>query len=212
VHCAAGTVQSRCVIRGNSIVGASEQLGPYIAGGRSWGQGVVCDGGSCGRVENNVPFVSWSGGGTLSNNCMWTFSESDAVSDPLVFTNNALLWSYLDEGTTSLETADAINALGDVTSSGNVVGACPGGVGPCRIGKPTYELARKLCPARGPAPLDPRATRVSRSRGHAEGIGTSAASPRSQHRASALAVSLRPRGIVACSGGLIRSCYRSSRE
>lgn len=61
---------------------------------------------------------------------MATFREHDAGSDPQTFTSNQLTTSYIDEGTTTLTDAPAINGLSDMTSSGNVIGACSGGVGP----------------------------------------------------------------------------------
>lgn len=55
---------------------------------------------------------------------MTLFTESDALSDPLVFEDNVVR-GYIDEGNVSIATSDQLNALLDMTSSGNVFGPCP---------------------------------------------------------------------------------------
>ena len=198
VRCEAGSVPSRCVIRGNHIQGSEEPVGlQYSLYVPISATGIACDGKSCARIErnsivglysamtcmssacrrqgyaltlsggpttvahnsitagsapnmygytafvgtgvtgaapdfewNSVDSLKWTGGGTLSDNCIDTFTESDAASDPIAFTNNTLSKSYVDEGVTTLTDASSINALTDMTTSGNAIGACASAVGP----------------------------------------------------------------------------------
>jgi len=137
------------VIEGAAICPVTQILrGPFALTGLSLGSGFVdvhsnyIDGGNPGaispidrNVSCSVTGFRFSGtSGIVRNNRLLSgscsgpnttsradFFEASAASDPSVFENNSLL-SYLDEGTTHRNSAQA-NALTDMTASGNI-GSC----------------------------------------------------------------------------------------
>ncbi len=75
----------------------------------------VYNGGTGGKYRNNI---------LVGGDCGQAFKEAGAT-DPALFEHNALNpMTYVDEGTTTLTSASAVDALTDMTASGTLAGAC----------------------------------------------------------------------------------------